>query len=132
MRDSITSRTTDTARRVHSMIAEEELTVYQYSWDETGGSNEYADGDWTVTTSTVTGSVRLPENVDFDDNITGSESEHDVNIFVNPENVNIVVGDDDETRATEFEDSNGRRYRVIGYADESSLYEVACREIDES
>jgi len=44
--------------------------------------------------------------------------------------VNIVVGEDDETRATEFEDSNGRRYRVIGFKDESSLYEVACKEVE--
>jgi len=129
MTDNVITRTTPTARRMHSKFTEE-LTVYQYTWDDSGGTNEYADGDWTVTTSTVDGTVRLPESVDYDNEVTGSEVDYDVNIYVNPEDVNIVVGEDDETRATEFEDSNGRRYRVIGFKDESSLYEVACKEVE--
>jgi len=122
------SNTSAEIRRIHKNFTKE-LTVYNYEWDDTGGTNEYADGDWTKSVSTVQASVRLPEDVAYEDEASGSESNHDVNIFVAPDEINLTIGDGDETRATEFEDEQGRRYKAVGFHDESSLYEVQCREV---
>lgn len=125
---SFLTETTTEVRRIHKNFTKE-LTVYNYSWDSTGGSNAYADGDWVETSSTVQGSVRLPEDISLSDDASGSEANHDVEIYVAPDEVDINLGNGDESRATEFEDEQGRRYRVIGFHDESSLYRVQCREV---
>jgi len=122
------TRTNDAMRKVHKQFTKE-LTVYNYSWDDTGGSNEYADGDWVESESTVQASVRLPESTAYEDDAAGEESNADVNIFVSPNEIDLTVGDGDETRSTEFEDENGRRYKAIGFHDQSSLYEIECREV---
>lgn len=124
---SFLTETTTEVRRIHKNFTKE-LTVYNYSWDPSGGSNEYADGDWTVSTSTVQASVRLPDST-YEQDASGGESNHDVEIYVAPNEIDISIGGGDESRATEFEDENGRTYRVIGFHDESSLYRVQCREV---
>jgi len=122
------SNTSAEIRRIHKNFTKE-LTVYNYTWDDSAGSNDYADGDWSQTSSTVQASVRLPEDVSFSDDASGNESNHDVEIYVAPNEVDINVGEGDETRSTEFEDENGRTYRAVGFHDESSLYRVQCREV---
>lgn len=126
---NILTQTNSGIRRIHKQFAKE-LTVYNYIWDDSGGSNEYADGDWTTTVSTVDASVRLPEDVSYSNDAAGAESNHDVEIYVNPTEVSLTVDSGgDETRSTEFEDENGRTFKAVGYHDESSLYRVQCREV---
>lgn len=115
-------------RRVHKHFTKE-FTVYNYEWDDSGGANEYADGDWTTTVSTVDASIRLDDGVTYSSEPTGNESDHDVFIYVNPEEISLTLGNEDETRATEFEDENNRKYKAVGFHDESSLYRVMCREV---
>lgn len=122
------TETTTEIRRIHKNFTKE-LKVYNYSWDSTAGSNEYADGDWIESSKTIQGSVRLPGDVNYTEDASGSEVTHDVNIFVSPDEVDINLGNGDKSRATEFEDEQGRRYRVLGFHDESSLYRVQCREV---
>lgn len=123
------TKTNAEIRRIHKNFTKE-LTVYNYVWDDSGGANEYADGDWTKSVSTVDASVRLPEASDYTNDASGEETNHDVTIYIDPTEVNLTLGDDDETRATEFSDEQGRRYKAIGFHDESSLYRVECREVE--
>lgn len=115
-------------RRVHKHFTKE-LTVYNYEWNDAGGSNAYSDGDWNETVTTVQASVRLPEDTSYSDDAAGNESNHDVEIYVDPNDLNLTIGQGDETRATEFVDEQNRRYKAVGFHDESSLYRVQCREV---
>jgi hypothetical protein len=126
---SFLTETNAEIRRIHKRFTKE-LTVYNYEWSESGGSNEYADGDWTTSMSTVDGSIRLAESIAYEDSASGEDVEHDVNIYVNPEEINLTVVEGDESRPTEFVDENNRRYKAVGFKDESSLYEVQCREVE--
>jgi len=125
---SFLTETNTEIRRIHKNFTKE-LTVYNYTWDESGGSNEYADGDWTTTVSTVEASVLLPEDTRYSNDPTGNESNHGVEIYVDPTEIALTIGNDDETRATEFEDEQGRTYKAVGFHDESSLYRVQAREV---
>jgi len=127
MSNFLTSTSTE-VRRIHKNFTKE-LTVYNYSWNDSGGSNEYADGDWSTSVSTVQASVRLPEDIKYEDDAAGSETDHDVDIWVSPDEINLTIANGDEERATEFEDENGRKYRAVGFHDETSLYRVMCREV---
>lgn len=117
----------DEVRRIHKRFTDT-FTVHNYSWDDNGGSNEYSDGDWTESSTTVEASIR-EDTTTFDNNASGSDLEYDVEIWVAPDEINLTVGGEDETRSTEFEDGQGRRWRAVGFHDESSLYRVQCREV---
>lgn len=125
---SFLTQTNSTIRRIHKNFTKE-LTVYNYEWDESAGTNEYADGDWIETVSTIDASVRLPESVRYSNDTSGNESNHDVEIYINPTEIELSTGKDDNTRATEFMDEQNRKYKAVGFKDESSLYRVQCREV---
>jgi hypothetical protein len=123
------SQTSAEIRRIHKNFTKE-ITVTNYTWDESGGTNEYADGDWTTSVSTVEASLFLPEDVEYENDPSGDKASHDVTIYVAPDDIDLSIGLGDETRATEFTDGQGRRYKAIGFHDESSLYRVQCREVE--
>lgn len=123
------SKLDEDMRRIHKEFTKQ-VTVYNYTWDDSAGSNEYADGDWSESTSTIQASIRLNETIEYDDDASGDDSEHDVEIWVDPNDLTLRIHGGDETRATEFAESEtGLRYRAIGFHDESSLYRIKCREV---
>lgn len=119
------TQTNSAVRRVHKRFAHE-FTVYQYAWDDTAGSNAYADGDWTKTSTTVQATLRRPDEPITVPGPDGNDIETDVSIFVTPD-VSIETGTGDESRATEFVDSRtGQRYRAFASNHQESLIEVFC------
>jgi len=128
MKDTL-SRTMNTARRVFDSFTSQ-VTVVQYTYDDTAGSNEYADGDWVESNELAEATIREASD-DYTKDAAGSDTEYDVNVFVDPSEVTVTLGQGDNERATEFvEDSTGRTYKAVAIYDESSLYRVACVEVE--
>lgn len=118
-----------TIRRVHSKFARE-FTVTQFSWDSTGGTNEYADGDWTETTFTIEASIRQPRQSDSGSDAAGQETAHDMELWVNPQDVDVSLGNGENARPTWFTDSTtDRTYEAVGLHDEGSLLKVRVDEV---
>jgi len=125
-------RTSEKIRSVHGEFTQA-VTVHSYEYDETAGSNEYADGDWTEETRTVQASVREATAPRFDTDEAGPDTIVSRYIFVNPEDLSmeeLVTNEGDNTRPTEFTDEDGRTYRAVDYKNEVSLLRIECREVN--
>jgi len=123
-------KTNKFARKAHSHLTRE-FTVYQYAFDSDGASNEYADGDWNESSSTVQASIRSEPLRDDQTAADGDDVPADAEIFVSADAVAVSIGTDDESRATEFVDEQtGRRYKAMDYHDEGSLVSILCMEVD--
>jgi hypothetical protein len=127
---SFYEQTTGGARRVHDSLSHE-FTVTQYTWDNTGGSNAYADGgDWTESSSTASGTIEFPDSATTTTGPDGDTVEIAATIYVQPDDVDVNLGVEDETRSTEFTDSKtGRQYEAVNVRDQTSLLAVDCTSI---
>lgn len=128
MKDTL-SRTVNTARRVFDEFSKQ-VTVLNYTYDDTAGSNEYADGDWVESDSLAEATIR-EASTDYSKDASGAETDYDVDVFVDPTEVTVTLGQGDNERATEFvESETGRTYKAVAIHDESSLYRVECVEVE--
>lgn len=115
-----------TVARIHGQFARE-FTVTNYSWDGTAGSNAYADGDWTTSTSTVQASIRRISDTKFTSGASGEDSDNDMELWLNPSDVTVTTaGEGDETKATQLTDSQ----TGISYKAENKHYEDALLRIE--
>lgn len=122
-------KTNPAIRRAHKRFARP-FTVSNFEWDDTAGSNAYADGDWIETTTTVQATVRVPSMESYDTDARGIDADVAGHVFVDPTEVDVTDGEDENTRATEFVDSTaGDRYKVINYRDEGGLLRCVCEEV---
>ncbi|NHX41387.1 MULTISPECIES: hypothetical protein [Haloarcula] len=127
---SFYSQTTRTVQRVHDQVAHD-FTVYQYDWDGSGGTNEYASGgDWTESSSTVAGTIEFPDDSRRTAGPDGDDVTVSVVIYMKPDDVDVELGTDDESRATEFVDTQtGSRYQTVTIRNQRSLLAIECTEI---
>lgn len=131
MKGDTLSRTVNTARRVFDEFTKQ-VTVVNFTYDDSAGSNAYADGDWVEDTQLVEATIRDADTSEKSKDAAGASVEHDTEVFVDPTEVDVTLGQEDETRATEFiEADTGRTYEAVGLHDESSLYRVECVEVDD-
>jgi len=121
-------KTADAIQKAHSELAHE-FIVHNYQWDGTISSNEYSDGQWRESTETVDATIRS----DNGDSQSGPEGEDVVSapeIYVPSDAVAVRIGQDDETRATEFVDTRtGRRYKASGTKHEGAIIRVRCEAV---
>jgi hypothetical protein len=126
---SFYAQTTRAIQRAHTTFSHT-LTAHSYEYDDTGGENAYADGDWIESTTEVSGTVRTPDEPTRTSGPDGTDVDVDVEIYVQPDDVSVDLGVDDETKATEFTDSaTGRQYRVRNIRDQHSLLALDCEAI---
>jgi hypothetical protein len=119
-------QTTSGIQRLHSEFAHE-LKVHEYSWAGSAGSNAYADGDWTKSTSTVEGTLRQPTEPKQATDGEGNDVVVDVTVFVQPDDVDVSLGMDDESRPTEFTDPQTRiSYEAVSVDNQESLLAIDC------
>jgi len=122
-------QTTPGARRVHQDVGHR-FSVHTYEWDATGGTNDYAEGDWTETTSEVTATISFPESPTLVTGPDGDDVEIAATITLNPNDASVVEGTGDQTRATEFVDEEtGHRYRAVTTTTEQPLLAVECERL---
>lgn len=112
-----------------------ELDVYNYDYDTSGGDNPYADGDWVETDDTPT---TVTTRLEFSDTQStsssaggsGTDVDSDATIFLEHGVVDVYQGTDDQTRATEFHDTESDvRYRVKYVEHEEYLLTVYVEKI---
>lgn len=118
--------TTQTLQRVHKRFTEP-VTRIQYTFSE-GGSNAYADGEWTKSKDTIQASVRSDMS-DVSEDASGTEFDSTRILYVSTD-VDIELGSGDETRADEFliEDT-GRKYTADDVYNDGALLRVKCTEV---
>lgn len=107
-----------------------ELTNFRY--DSEQSQNAYADGEWVVDdTATVPASIVFNSNHPQSAGAvgTGASVERDAIIYV-LHDVDVVDGTDDESRATEFTDTDSETsYRAIAIENQRHLLAVYVEEI---
>jgi len=106
-----------TLERVNDALGRE-FRVHNFEYDESGGDNPYTDGEWVETDKSPT---TVTTRLEFTDTNTSSSSadgsgtdvESDAVIYLEHGVVEVRDGTEDETRATEFVDTESNiRYRV--------------------
>lgn len=120
-------------QRAQKMLGRE-FDVINYTFDDSAGSNAYADGDWIATEDSP---QTVAVTIDFGSvNNRGGGSgrgvtvEHDAVIYVAPDRVTIRDGTDDETRGTEFVDTeNDVTYNAVSVEHQLHLVAVHVEEI---
>jgi hypothetical protein len=123
------SKTSDAIQQAHGELAHE-FTVYNYIWDESSAASEYADGQWTESSTTVDATIRSTKLAEASSDASGVDIQSDVEIYVPSDTVVLRFGEADEERATEFVDSRtGQRYQAFDYAHEGALVRVYCTEV---
>jgi len=127
---SFYSQTTRAVQRVHDQVAHD-FTVVQYDWDESGGTNEYASGgDWTESSSTAAGTIEYPDEPRRTAGPDGDDVTVSAVIYLKPDAVDVELGTDDETKPTEFVDTQTEsRYQTVTVRNQRSLLAVECTEI---
>jgi hypothetical protein len=127
---SFYEQTTRAVHRAHEQFATS-FTVVQFTWDETGGTNEYADGgDWTASKSSVTATLNQPDDPRQTSGPDGDDVAVDIELYVQPDAIDVELGIEDETRATEFIDTDtGARYRAVNVRNQRSLLAIDCSQL---
>ena len=104
-----TAQIESTLSRVNRKLGRE-FEVHNFEYDESGGDNPYADGEWALADDSPT---TVTTRLEFTDSITssssadgsGSDIESDAVIYLDHDVVEVRAGTEDETRATEFVDT---------------------------
>ncbi|MCU4754240.1 hypothetical protein OB919_20030 [Halobacteria archaeon AArc-curdl1] len=126
---NIYTQTNSAVRRAHKALARD-LDVYNFVFDPDAGENEYADGDWIERVGypqTVSATIRSKSQPDDASGPDGADVAVDVTIYVDPNEIEVDLGQNNETRATEFVDSaSGRRFRAVDVHHQESLLEIYC------
>lgn len=130
---NIYTETNRAIRQAHSRFTHE-FTLYTYQWDDTGGNNEYADGDWVESSQSVQASIRESGTQNsVESGASGQDIDYDAVIWMDASAVptEFSLGQDDETRASEFTDvDTGQRWEAIGSYDEKSLLKIYVTEVE--
>lgn len=111
-----------------------EFDVINYTFDDSAGSNAYADGEWVETNGSP---QTVAATIDFGsvDNRGGGAGrgvtvEHDAVIYVAPDLVTIREGTADETRGTEFVDTeHDVTYSTVTVEHQTHLVAIHVEEI---
>lgn len=113
----------------------EEFHVTNFEYDESGGDNPYADGDWVETSDSP---ISVPTRVEYPDSGVdrtsadgaGASVETDATLHIESDAVTVHRGTDDETRATEFlNTATGVRYRTVNVTHKTYAVSVDVEEI---
>ena len=109
--------------------------VINYEFDPDAGETAYADGDWVETDdspSSVTARIEFPDVERQRDTAggDGANVESDATIYVESDDVPVRRGTDDETRATEFVNTQtGVRYRTVDIVHQTYVDAVHVEEL---
>ena len=130
---NIHSQVESAISRSHKNLSHE-FEATNWEFDPDGGSNPYADGDWVATDDSP---VSILATIEFPDarpqtssSEAGDDVERDATIYLNPDDLDVDRGTDDESRATEFTDSrSGKTYRTIDVDHQAHLVAVHVEEI---
>lgn len=122
---SFFKQTNSAFARFHDSLCHD-IVVHQYAWDPDGGTNEYASGDWTESTVTVSGTIRVSsESADVDASESGPDRDGESTIYVPTDDVDVSIGTGEQSRATEFTDTEtGQRYEAVSYQTQGPLYAI--------
>ena len=119
--------------RVHESVGRG-VVVTNYEYDDTGGDNPYADGDWAETADSPTTVTTRVEFSDADadqsgETGSGADVESDATLYIPHDSVPIHRGTADESRATEFRDTmSGVTYRAVDVKHQDDVLAVDVEE----
>lgn len=131
---NINKQVSSAISRVHQSLGRD-VVVTNYEYDETGGNNAYADGDWVKTSNsptTVTARVAFSgggsEKSGGDG--SGADVQSEVTLFLEYGAVPVHRGTEDNTRPTEFRDTiSGVSYRAVDVSHQDDLLAVDVEEL---
>lgn len=113
----------------------QEFEITNYEFDPDAGDTPYADGDWVQTEASprsVTGRIEFPDSGRERDTTggDGASIEVDATIYVEADDVPVRNGTADETRATEFVNTQtGVRYRTVDVTHQTYVDAVHVEEL---
>lgn len=126
--NDIYAKTNSDIKRAHQQFTRE-FTKFDYEWDDSSGDNEYADGSWVESSSSVQATLRQTTDARRSTDASGTDVEADVDIYLDSD-VAVDTARGDETRPSEFLDSvTGIRYEAIDVHYEGALQRIQAVEV---